>query len=325
MRKRFAQNAWGVLGLNLLVILWGAFVRASKSGEGCGDHWPLCNGTVLPHAAKIATLIEFTHRASTGLALISVVVMAVWAVRAFPRGPVRQAAIASGLFIFTEAMLGAGLVLFGYVGQNVSIGRAIYLSAHLINTMLMLGAIALTAWWGSGRPSVRWIGNVKTVTLLGLAVAGALVLAVSGAITALGDTLFPVTSLRAGWEADLSSTSHLFIRLRIWHPVIAVLAGGYIAIVANMIGRAVSPAGRLASAVVALVAVQLAAGMVNLWLLAPVWMQLLHLLLADLLWVALILFSAAALQSGFSHSLNFEYPQPFSAPAEGTKLRQFRL
>ena len=296
MRKRFSQYAWSVLGLNLLVILWGALVRASKSGEGCGDHWPLCNGTVLPHAAQIATVIEFTHRATTGLALISVVVMAVWAARAFGRGSVRTAALWSAVLIFTEALLGAGLVLFRYVGPDESAGRAVYLSAHLVNTLLMLAAMALTAWWGSGHASMRLPEDRSLARLLGIAIVAALILGVSGAIAALSDTLYPATSLSAGWAADFSSTAPLYVRLRIWHPVIAVLAGGYIVLAALLVSRAVIATRRWGLAVIMLVALQLTAGVVNLWLLAPIWMQLVHLLFADLVWLALVLFSAAAFE-----------------------------
>ncbi|MGA3202829.1 MAG: COX15/CtaA family protein [Bryobacteraceae bacterium] len=115
-----------VLGFNLLVILWGALVRASRSGEGCGNHWPLCNGTVVPHAAQIATIIEFTHRVSTGLAFLGVVGVAIWAWRARLSRPTVRMAIASLILIVTEALLGAGLVLFKYAGSDSSPGRAVY-------------------------------------------------------------------------------------------------------------------------------------------------------------------------------------------------------
>ncbi len=287
--RRFAKFAWAVLGFNLLVILWGALVRASRSGEGCGDHWPLCNGTVVPHAAEIATIIEFTHRATTGFAFFSVVAMAVWAYRSFRPGPIWRAAAASLILIITEALLGAGLVLFRYTGADVSIGRAVYLSAHLINTLLMLAAMALTAWWGAGHPASRWQGeNAKT---LGRAIAAALIIGVSGAVAALSDTLFPQTSLSAGFAADFSSASPILVRLKIWHPIIAALATIYIAYVAIRTGRG----SKLATAVLTLLGLQIAAGLVNLLLLAPVWMQLVHLLIGDLLWIALVLFCAVAL------------------------------
>ena len=289
MRRRFAWFAWAVLGFNLLVILWGALVRASKSGEGCGDRWPLCNGVVIPHAAQIATLIEFTHRASTGIAFFSVLAMAIWAFRAFRGEPVSRAASASLFFIVTEALLGAGLVLFKYVGADQSAGRAIYLSAHLVNTLLLLAAMALTAWWASGHRAVERAGS--NATTLGLALLAALIIAITGAMTALSDTLYPVSSLPSGFASDFSSASPMLVRLRILHPVIAVAASVYIVIAAAATG-----AQRLSRIVIALVAAQIAAGMLNIWLLAPIWLQLVHLLLADLLWIALVLLAASALE-----------------------------
>ncbi|MFN8454080.1 MAG: COX15/CtaA family protein [Anaerolineae bacterium] len=70
---RFAKYVWTVLAYNLAVILWGAFVRASGSGAGCGSHWPLCNGEVIPRTPQMETLVEFTHRLTSGLALLLVI------------------------------------------------------------------------------------------------------------------------------------------------------------------------------------------------------------------------------------------------------------
>jgi heme A synthase len=222
--------------------------------------------------------------------------MAIWAYRAVRVEPACRAAAWSVVFIFTEALLGAGLVVFKYVGQDASTGRAVYLSAHLINTLLLLGAIALTGWWGSGHQAPQWSGNRRRPALLGIAILAVLALGASGAVTALGDTLFPSVSLRDGWVADFSSTSHSFIRMRIWHAVMAALAGGYVVVLAVAISREAPQSARAGSAVVSLLAAQLAAGFLNVWFLAPVWMQLIHLLHADLLWIALVLFAAAALE-----------------------------
>jgi len=295
VRRRFAQFAWIVLGFNLAVILWGALVRASRSGEGCGDHWPLCNGSVIPHAAQIATIIEFVHRVTSGpVAWVLVAVMAVWAFRSFRGETVARAAMASLVLITIEALLGAGLVLFRYTGTNASAGRVAYLSAHLMNTLLMLGAIALTAWWASGHgppvrpgPHAKWLGG---------AIVAALMIGATGAIAALGDTLFPVTSLREGLTADFSGSSPLLLKLRVWHPAVAAMAGIYIAIVAARLRT------RFSSTVMVLLLAQMGAGIVNLYLLAPIWMQLVHLLLADLLWIALVLFTAAALEDSPSRA-----------------------
>jgi heme A synthase len=278
VRRHFQHFAWTVLGFNLLAVLWGAVVRASRSGEGCGDHWPLCNGSVIPHSAQIETLIEFAHRASVPVASLLTLAMAVWAYRVFRGELVWKGAAASLILLLTEALLGAGLVLFKYTGTDVSIGRMLYLSAHLVNTQLMIAAMALTAWWAARRAPISW--SASNTTLLAIA----LLVSVTGAVTALSDTVFPVTSLRDGIAADFSAASPLLVRLRIWHPVVAAAAGIYIAAAAARSGR------KLAAVVIGLVVLQCGAGLLNLFLLTPIWMQLIHLLLADVLWITLVLF-----------------------------------
>src|SRR5262245_31551155 len=122
MHRRFAIYAWSVLAFHLLVILWGAFVRASGSGVRCGEHWPLCNGQIVPTAPLNATLIEFGHRLTSGVALMSVLVLAIWAIRAFPRGyGIRGGALLALLASFIEAAIGAALVLLRLVGTNESV------------------------------------------------------------------------------------------------------------------------------------------------------------------------------------------------------------
>ena len=150
MISSFAKYSWFVLGYNLLVILWGAYVRATGSCAGCGSHWPLCNGEVIPRAPRIETIIELTHRLSSGLSLILVVILFIWAWRSYPRGSlVRKGSGLVMVFILTESLIGAGLVLFEWVGQDTSTSRAVAISIHLINTYLLIGALTLTAWWAS--------------------------------------------------------------------------------------------------------------------------------------------------------------------------------
>lgn len=296
---RFQAFAWIVLGWNVLVVLWGAYVRASGSGAGCGSHWPLCNGEVVPLAPRIETIIEFSHRLTSGAAAIAVVALCVWAFRSFPKPHmVRRAASLSAVFICLEALLGAGLVLFEYVDQNKSVGRAIYLSAHLVNTQLLLAALALTAWLSS-RPWDRRPAARAPVQLL-VALSLALAVSVTGVIAALGDTLFPAMSLAAGLRQDLSGTAHFLVRLRVVHPVLAIASGLFFAVVALAALKAARSvqAKSAAGAVAGLVVIQLCAGAVNIALLAPVWMQLLHLLLADLLWIALVILLAESRSPG---------------------------
>jgi len=273
-----------VLAYNMLVVLWGAFVRATGSGAGCGDRWPLCNGVMVPRAPRIETIIEFTHRATSGVALVSVAALCVWAFRLFPRGHrARTWAALSVVFLFAEALLGAGLVLFQYVEHNASAGRAAYLSAHLVNTQILLAMLTLTAWFGSDPVTRAWRGAPKLVEA---ALPVAIVVAVSGAIAALGDTLFPAASVASGMRQEFSQTASALQRLRVVHPVLAVVGGAILlatAVTAMRSGRS-----RMGPILAALVFLQLAAGVLNIALLAPVWMQILHLLLADLLWIALV-------------------------------------
>ena len=299
--QAFQQFAWGVLGWNLLVVLWGAYVRASGSGAGCGSHWPLCNGEVLPRAPRIETIIEFTHRMMSGVALVAVAGLYGWAFRAFPKGHrVRVMAALSVGFLLLEALLGAGLVLFEYVDRNASVGRAIYLSAHLVNTQLLLGVLALTAWFARDSISNRGSGRGG---LLMAALPLALAVSVTGAIAALGDTLFPATSIAAGIQQDFSSTANFLLRLRILHPVLAVASGLYFLFAGIAMIR--SSTRRTGWAVAGLVIIQLCAGAMNLAMLAPVGMQLVHLLLADLLWIALVLATAEAQRSGMGRGVRF--------------------
>ncbi|HEV2707366.1 MAG TPA: COX15/CtaA family protein, partial [Pyrinomonadaceae bacterium] len=233
-----------------------------------------------------------------GLALLLVVVLVVWAFRAYARGhAVRRAAVFSGALILTEALIGAGLVLFRMVADNASTARALWMSAHLINTFALLAALVLTAWCASGGKPARWRGQGALGWLLAASFAATVVLAVSGAVAALGDTLFPSKSLAEGLSADLSPTSHLLIRLRLLHPLLAVLVGGLL-LVTSLAASRLRPGvwvGRWMWTLTAFVLVQLAVGVANVYLLAPVWMQLVHLLLADLLWLALVLLAASAL------------------------------
>src|SRR5512140_1316532 len=298
---RFARYAWGVLAYNLGVILWGAWVRVTGSGAGCGSHWPTCNGEVIPRSASAATTIELTHRITSGLSLLLVLTLFVWVLRATPKDrPARRAATWSVVFLLVEALLGAGLVLFELVAGNRSAARAVAMAAHLVNTLLLLGALTLTAWHASGGGPLGAREHPRASrTLLGA--AGALLLvAVTGGIAALGDTILQSGSLAEGLAQDASAVTPLLIRLRVVHPFVATAAGIVLAWVAWRI-RAdyaeVPRARSAAGAVIALVVAQLAAGLLNLLLLAPGWMQLVHLLLTDVLFIAMVLLGAEALSA----------------------------
>ncbi len=297
--RRYAAFAWVTLGFNLLVILWGAFVRATGSGAGCGSHWPLCNGEIIPRSPAIETLIELGHRTTSGIALLLVAILFIGAWRRFPRGhAARRAATCSMLFILTEALIGAGLVLLELVAHNASLARGFWVAGHLVNTFLLIGALALTAQWASvpppaGRTAAARLG-VFWVALGALVIQG-----ISGAITALGDTLFPAASLSEAEIQNFSDTAHVFVRLRIWHPTLALVVGLAVlsaAVYAVATSRA-RPVRTLAAGLMGLYLVQLGVGLANVWLLAPIALQLVHLLLSDLIWIFLVLLAANAYTS----------------------------
>ncbi|HZU26408.1 MAG TPA: COX15/CtaA family protein [Bryobacteraceae bacterium] len=297
--RTFSAAAWAVLGWNFLVVLWGAFVRASGSGAGCGGHWPLCNGAVVPQSPQAATVIEYTHRVTSGVALVAVFALAFAARRVFPKGhAARRAAAFGAVFIVTEALLGAGLVLFDYVAHNASAGRAAYLSLHLANTQLLLASLAIAAWCAArGQASLRRPAALAISTL-----AVVLSVSITGAIAALGDTLFPAASLATGVRQDFSATANFLVRLRVIHPALAVAAAAFV-LYAALGSRRSGASQRAVLWVIVLVFAQVCAGAVNIALLAPVWMQILHLLMADLLWVALLIL---VLETGGNNTLEPE-------------------
>jgi len=289
---RFRRFTIVVLAATVAVILWGAYVRASGSGAGCGSHWPTCNGQVIPRAHSVATVIEFTHRATSGLAFLLVAAQLVWAVRIFPgRHPARRAAIAAMAFMAGEALIGGGLVLFEMVAHNKSVARAAWTASHLANTFALVAALVLTTFFsraGNRRP----FGRIGAPLVVGM--AATVLVAVSGAIAALGDTLFPVRSFAEGWRQEWGTTAHLFVRLRVFHPVLAVITAVILLVTTgSLVVRDRAPEVRgPATAVAALVLAQLAAGLLNLALLAPIPLQIIHLLLADLVWIALVWLAA---------------------------------
>ena len=294
-RDAFTQFAKLVLGYTVIVILWGAFVRATGSGAGCGAHWPLCNGELIPRSPSVARIIEFSHRLSSGLSLALVLALVLQSRRVFAVGhPVRRAAIWAFVFIIGEALVGAMLVLLKLVAGNDSGLRAIVIGLHLLNSFLLLFwltrvvFLAKTEVATSTAPArAVFISRVGILTcLIAVAITGA-----AGAIAALGDTLFPVTSLADGLAQDFSPAAHYLIKLRKWHPIFACSTMLYV-VFQTMVLPGWFPGvvnRRLGTIVCCLVIFQVFGGFLNLILLAPVWMQLFHLLCADAIWITLSL------------------------------------
>jgi heme A synthase len=303
--NRFASYAWLVLAYSIVVILWGTVVRATGSGAGCGDHWPLCGGQLFPHAAQVATLIEFAHRLTSGLVVFLVAGLVYFGFRRFPaRHPVRRYAVAALFFTLVEGLLGAALVLFGQVGDNASASRVFLLSLHLVNTFLLLASIALTAQSVSANREHRNLMIAPRspgrglYVVYGLGLVGTLAIAVSGTIAALADTLFHATSLGQAFQWDFSGAADPILRIRIIHPILAVVIGTFLMILAvhPLLTPAPPAARRIAPALLLLVLFQFCLGALNVLLLSPLWIQVLHLLTADLIWVTLVLLSGVLLR-----------------------------
>lgn len=299
VHSAFRRFAWGVLAFNVLVVVWGAYVRASGSGDGCGNHWPFCNGQVVPQAPQIQTIIEFSHRISSALAVFGVLGLTVWAFLRFPRNhQIRLFGLLAGVFILLEGALGAGLVLFRYVAKDASSGRAFYLSAHLTNTLLLLGSLTVVAWLaGRAADQLHPLQRRNLPGLLSSALIVALIVSITGAIAALGDTLYPAVSLQQGMQQDFASGSSVLLRLRLFHPLVAILSAFFLLYVALRVPRRLpGQAIRETAAILALIIVlQLAMGVINVYLLAPTWMQLLHLFIADLLWIVAVVLAAESM------------------------------
>ncbi len=301
--SRFAKYAWFVSGYTILVILWGAVVRATGSGAGCGNHWPACNGEILHRPEQIETLIELSHRLTSALAGFFVLILLIWAfVTVFKHNQklIRSMSLMTFIFILIEGGLGAALVRFELVGDNASVARAIVIALHLVNTLILLGFSTMTAWAASKQGNVSFEGMNRQGYLMLTGIAGFIILSAMGAITALGDTLFPAESLIEGIRQDLDPTANFLIQLRVWHPVFAIVVSVFLFYAGYQIlaGRGDHPdkqINHLVNALFTVIIIQVVGGFVNVILLAPVWMQMVHLLLADILWMVIIMLSAEVL------------------------------
>ncbi len=292
----FARYSLMTLAFNLLVILWGVFLRASKSGDGCGEHWLTCHGEVIPSAPEFKTVIEFSHRVTSGIAFLIVIGLLVWAFRKFPKGDqIRKMAVGSFIFILTEALVGAGLVLTGNTADNLTAARPFWAIGHLINTFILLAFLTLTSWMAVTGQRLKFELPTNTAVLIVISLIGILLVGMSGSLAALGNMLFPSGSLAEGVAKDFSAASHYLLRLRLSHPILSILTAVYLVMLAGWLKKesADEPGVvRWANILSMLVIAQVIFGAATLLTLGPIIMQLGHLLLADLLWIAFILMLA---------------------------------
>ena len=313
--RGFVRYAWGTLAYTVAVILWGAFVRATGSGAGCANHWPLCNGDVIPRPERVETLIEFAHRATSGIAFLLVVGLVIWTFRRFARGHrVRWTAGLGMVFMITESLVGAGLVLLELVADNASIARAYWMAGHLVNTFLLLATLTLTAWWSTRDAPLRVRQAGGWAMGLGVALFGMILVSISGAVTALGDTLY-----RLG-GTEPSATAELLMSLRAIHPILAIGTSIVVLLIVMTTAqaRASTTTQPLSRWIAAGLIGQLGLGALNVALSAPVWMQLIHLLVADLIWIGLVVFAASACALAAHADVD---PRPGPAPHGAEPLR----
>lgn len=295
-RKRFAALAWAVMTFTVFVVLGGAVVRATGSGDGCGDTWPVCTDRILPLNPEVETVIEFGHRLMSGAAIIGIVVLFFWARRLYARAePVRVAAAAALVFIVLESLIGASLVLFGWVDTDASLGRMIVVPMHLVNTSLLIGSLALTAWWSSGNAlPQRSLGSQQGRRLLWGA-AGLLAVATAGALNALADTLYPADDFLSGVRNEFASGAPVLVQTRVLHPVLGILIGLAVAYLVMSAATSSQVTGRLARLVAGLIVAQFALGVLNVLLATPLETQVIHLAMANGVWIAYVLYAASLL------------------------------
>ncbi len=294
--RNLVRFAWATLAYFIATILWGAVVRATGSGAGCGDHWPLCNGTVFQQSPTTQTIIEFTHRLTAALDMLFVVGLLAWTWRTTVRGHLaRYSAAGSVFFTVSEGLIGALLVKLGLTAQSHSPMRAPMLALHLSNTLLLVAALAMTAHLLSRRLAYRR-SDVRISAPVGTTIGmlSVMVVGVTGSMAALGDTLFPAASFNDAMHQDFSSEGSWLLRWRWTHPTIAIVASIFLIWILIRAARRYGPWDnrRLSGLVVALLCLQYVLGALDVWLLAPVWMQVVHLLGADLLWSALVVLTA---------------------------------
>ena len=291
-RRTLSLLAWTMLSAVVLVVSSGAVVRATNSGAGCGASWPGCDQQLFPIPDSVEQLIEFTHRLLTAGLVLGGIVLIVVARRILGRqDPVTRAAIVAFAFLIFESMLGASLVLFGWVDQDASIGRLIVVPLHLFNTFALIAAYALTAWRAAGRSdfSIAEAGHRGRTLMFGLVTL--LVIAGLGALNALADTLFPADSLESAFREEFQTAAPFLLQVRVLHPLVAIAGGLGIVWIVRYLSIGMSDSARKRGrTIVWLVVAQFGVGLINIALLTPLELQVIHLLLADLLWIAYLFY-----------------------------------
>jgi heme A synthase len=300
----FAKYAWFVLAFNLIVILWGVFLRASLSGDGCGEHWLTCGGEFIPSAPELKTSIEFFHRITSVIAGFIVIILLIWAIinqraeKSTKTALLLKMSVASLVFIILEGIIGAVLVLTGNTAANWTPTRPFWMAAHLGNTFTLIAILSLTAWFAGGGKPFNFNVPRKYLIMFAVATVGIFVVGMSGSVAALGSMLFPSSTLSEGIAKDFSQTSHIILRLRVFHPILSISVGVFLAFLAGWLkskAKESASVTRWSNVLTILILIQFAWGAITLVTLAPIVMQIIHLFLADTVWISFVLLSASFL------------------------------
>ena len=303
---KFAKFAWLVLAWNIVVILWGVFLRASKSGDGCGQHWLTCEGEVIPSAPALKTVIEFSHRITSSLDGLLLIALLVWAFVIWKRRrsdstkKVLKMAAGSFVFVVIEGLLGAGLVLTGNTAETLTPERPFWMAGHLVNTLILLTFLTLTARYASGGKPLNFYVERKYLAAIVIGFAAILLVGITGSIAALSHMIFPSGTIAEGIEKDFSPTSNILLRLRLLHPITAILTSVFLIFLTGWLTKESGKERlvvRWSNVLSIMVLVQIAFGSLTLLTLAPIAMQLGHLLFVDVIWISYVMFAASFLSS----------------------------
>lgn len=294
----FATFAWIVLIYNLLVVGFGVFLRAAGLGDGCGENWPLCTGEKNPVKGSFATLIESTHRISTTLVGLFAIIMVVWAFRYFAKGhPAKKMAVGFLVMTLFEGLVGRHLVVKGLVTDKDTVERAMWMMAHVVSIFLLLGFNVGAALSTSGIRPIQFRNQGVVGWLLGLGFFGTFLLGVSGAISAFGHQVRPDVE---GLSERLQTGAFWASKLAIAHPIGSASIGLFMFLMCGLIQH-LRPDPFVKNAcrtVIGLLALQMGVGLLNIFMSAPIFMQMIHLVLADLNWISLVVLATAALGVG---------------------------
>ena len=247
----------------------------------------------------------------TGLLGIALVAVFVLVRRDFSKEHrLRRAVWAAGILLIIESLLGASLVIFGWVEFDASIARLIVVPIHLINTFLLVGAMALVAFFASGGRGFR-IDTSKRRDRLVLAGLGiVLIIGATGALNALADTLIQSDALRQAAPGEFLVTEPILTQVRAIHPFVAIIGGLTLYMLVRYLATgAESTVKWLGLGIQAVVWVQFFVGLLNIALEVPLETQLIHLFVADVLWIALVLLGAHLI-GATDRASNEQFDQP---------------